>query len=153
MTKRLTVEQKARNAARRKLLQEEKSWEIYKRWQGENIENIRPGQEIRNFSEFRDIYNDLSVGRRLERIKYEVQYQVSYNTYRRLQKRLRETRDKEDVEEILASGEFTRKRSTQELADFIKEDINQFRDRMKLEHPTMTSKDLALLVSEYFFGS
>lgn len=136
----------------RKLANEKRAWAAYKKWQGENIETIRPGQEIRNFEEFRAIYNDASVGRRIDRIKYEVQYQMSGKTFARLQKRLRETRG-EEAKEILASGEFTRAKSTQELAEYMQEDIEAFRKRMMEQDPTLSKAQLALLVSEYFFGS
>lgn len=136
----------------RKSANELRAWKVYKKWQGENIESIRPGQEIRSFDEFRAIYNDESVGRRIERIKYEVQYQMSGKTFARLQKRLRETRG-EEAKEILASGEFTRAKSTQELAEYMHEDIEAFRKRMIEQNPTMSKAELALLVSEYFFGS
>lgn len=136
----------------KKSANELRAWKAYKKWQGENIETIRPGQEIRDFDEFRAIYNDESVGRRIERIKYEVQYQVSGKTFARLQKRLRETRG-EEAKEILASGEFNRAKSTQELAAYMQEDIEAFRKRMREENPSMSAHELALLVSEYFFGS
>lgn len=136
----------------KKSANELRAWKAYKKWQGENIESIRPGQEIRSFDEFKAIYNDYSVGRRIERIKYEVQYQVSGRTFARLQKRLRETQG-EAAKEILASGEFTRAKSTHELAAFMTEDINEFRKRMQEADPTLSSSQLALLVSEYFFGS
>ena len=136
----------------KKSANELRAWKAYKKWQGENIESIRPGQEIRSFDEFRAIYNDDSVGRRIERIKYEVQYQVSGKTFARLQKRLRETQG-ENAKEILASGEFNRAKSTQELAAYMQDDIETFRKNMRAEHPDMTAHELALLVSEYFFGS
>ena len=87
MSKRLTAETKAKNKQARMRAQERKSWNLYKKWQGENIASIRPGQEIRTFDEFRAIYNDESVGRRIAKIKYEVQYQVSGKTFRTLKKR------------------------------------------------------------------
>lgn len=130
-----------------KLKNEKKAWDKYKKWQGDNLDKIRPGQEIRNFDEFQAIYNDYSINRQISRIKYEVQYQMSNKTYRTLRKRYKDTFGK------TAPKEFSRQRSTQELAEYLKNDIDIFKQNLTLSDPTLTGKEIALLISEYFFGS
>ena len=132
----------------RKLTQERKSWDIYRKWQGEHIAEIRPGQEIRSFDEFQAIYNDLSVNRDLRVIKNEVRYQMSGKTYQALRKRFKEAFPEKPV-----PSDFARSSSTQELAEYLRDDIDTFRAKMKNLYPEMSSKELALEVSRYFFGS
>lgn len=133
---------------RRRLTQERKSWDIYRKWQGEHIAEIRPGQEIRSFDEFQAIYNDLSVNRDLRVIKNEVRYQMSGKTYQALRKRFKEAFPEKHV-----PSDFARSSSTQELAEYLRDDIDTFRAKMKNLYPEMSSKELALEVSRYFFGS
>lgn len=152
MSKRLTEEQKAANKAARMLKQEKKSWAIYKRWQGENIGQIRAGQEIRSFKEFQTIYNDESVKRDLRVIKNEVRYLTDYNTYRRARKAYREQmRDVEGWE--FDESEFNRQMSTRELAALIQTSIEEFREKRLQDDPNMIKAQLAKEVSAYFFGS
>ena len=145
-------ETKAKNQQKRLRAQERKSWNIYKKWQGENIEKIRPGQEIRTLEEFRAIYNDESVGRRIAKIKYEVQYQVSGKTFRTLKKRyMQEMEDEEGWS--FDPTMFNRAMSTQELAAQIQDSIYAYRDQLLADDPSMSKKELRLKVSQYFFGS
>ena len=140
----------------RRLTQERKSWDIYRKWQGEHIAEIRPGQEIRSFDEFQAIYNDLSVNRNLRVIKNEVRYQMSGKTYKALRKRFKEAFPKKPVPykaETPGFADFARSSSTQELAEYLRDDIDTFRAKMKNLYPEMSSKELALEVSRYFFGS
>ena len=152
MSKRLTAETKAKNKQARMRAQERKSWNLYKKWQGENIASIRPGQEIRTFDEFKAIYTDESVGRRLAKIKYEVQYQVSGKTFRTLKKRyMQEMEDEEGWS--FDPTMFNRAMSTQELAAQIQDSIYAYRDQLLADDPSMSKKELRLKVSQYFFGS
>lgn len=132
----------------RRLTQEHKSWDIYRKWQGEHIAEIRPGQEIRSFIEFQDIYNSGSVNRDLRVIKNEVRYQMSGKTYQALRKRFKEAFPKKSI-----PSDFARSSSTQELAEYLRDDIDTFRAKMQSIYPEMNSKELALEVSRYFFGS
>lgn len=129
-----------------------KSWQIYSEWQAQNLDKIIDGQEIYSFDEFQYIYE--GMGRRLSNIKTAVQYQTSYKTFNALKRARKES--------LIKSGEknpkidlatFNRQMSTMELAEFIKDDINEFKRNYRKLNPGASSKQIALAVSQYFFGS
>ena len=43
--------------------------------------------------------------------------------------------------------------STKELAKYIQDEIEEYRLKLKEQNPNMSKKDIALAVSNYFFGS
>lgn len=133
---------------RRKLKQEHKSWQIYKKWQKEHVNEIREGQLITSLREFQMIYNDPDIGRRIKKIQDEVRYQMSYKTFNALKKSYLMFND-----EPLDSSQFNRAMSTKELAKYIQDEIEEYRLKLKEQNPNMSKKDIALAVSNYFFGS
>ena len=124
------------------------AWQKYKSWQKANPNKIREGQEIYTLGEFKEIYEQ--AGRRLNKVKNEVQYQTSYKTFRKIAKAYREKFGKEKGFKPL-EGDVARKLNTRELADLIKDDITTFRQKLLAEG--LSKKDIRLAVSEYFFGS
>ena len=124
------------------------AWQKYKAWQKANPNKIREGQEIYTLGEFKEIYEQ--AGRRLNKVKNEVQYQTSYKTFRKIAKAYREKFGKEKGFKPL-EGDVARKLNTRELADLIKDDIKTFRQKLLAEG--LSKKDVRLAVSEYFFGS
>ena len=124
------------------------AWQKYKARQKANPNKIREGQEIYTLGEFKEIYEQ--AGRRLNKVKNEVQYQTSYKTFRKIAKAYREKFGKEKGFKPL-EGDVARKLNTRELADLIKDDITTFRQKLLAEG--LSKKDIRLAVSEYFFGS
>lgn len=133
---------------KRKTRETHDAWQKYKAWQKANPKKIREGQEIYTLGEFKEIYEQ--AGRRLNKVKNEVQYQTSYKTFRKIAKAYREKFGKEKGFKPL-EGEVARKLNTRELADLIKDDITTFRQKLLAEG--LSKKDVRLAVSEYFFGS
>lgn len=129
---------------------EHKAWQIYKSWQKKNAVKIREGQEIVSLGEFKVIYN--SMGRRIEKIKSFVQFQVKDTTFKAFNAKYKSITGKQ----LPTSA---RKKSTQELADTITDAINKFRDEridyylLQGEPLNVAQKKARLDVSEYFFGS
>lgn len=124
------------------------AWQMYKAWQKANPNKIREGQEIYTLGEFKEIYEQ--AGRRLNKVKNEVQYQTSYKAFRKIAKAYRAKFGKEEGFKPL-EGDVVRKLNTRELADLIKDDITTFRQKLLAEG--LSKKDVRLAVSEYFFGS
>ena len=124
------------------------AWQKYKAWQKANPNKIREGQEIYTLGEFKEIYEQ--AGRRINKVKNEVQYQTSYKTFRKIAKAYREKFGKEKGFKPL-EGDVARKLNTRELADLIKDDITTVRQKLLAEG--LSKKDIRLAVSEYFFGS
>ena len=129
---------------------EHKAWQIYKSWQKKNAVKIREGQEIVSLGEFKTIYN--SMGRRIEKIKSFVQFQVKDTTFKAFNTKYKLITGKQ----LPTSA---RKKSTQELADTIKDAINEFRNERidyyiaQGDPLNVAQKKARLAVSEYFFGS
>ena len=129
---------------------EHKAWQIYKSWQKKNAVKIREGQEIVSLGEFKTIYN--SMGRRIEKIKSFVQFQVKDTTFKAFNTKYKSITGKQ----LPTSA---RKKSTQELADTIKDAINEFRNERtdyyiaQGDPLNVAQKKARLAVSEYFFGS
>ena len=129
---------------------EHKAWKIYKSWQKKNAAKIREGQEIVSLGEFKTIYN--SMGRRIEKIKSFVQFQVKDTTFKAFNTKYKSITGKQ----LPTSA---RKKSTQELADTITDAINEFREErinyyLDQGDPfNVAQKKARLAVSEYFFGS
>ena len=129
---------------------EHKAWQIYKSWQKKNAVKIREGQEIVSLGEFKTIYN--SMGRRIEKIKSFVQFQVKDTTFNAFNTKYKSITGKQ----LRTSA---RKKSTQELADTITDAINEFRNERtnyylaQGDPLNVAQKKARLAVSEYFFGS
>ena len=129
---------------------EHKAWKIYKSWQKKNAAKIREGQEIVSLGEFKTIYN--SMGRRIEKIKSFVQFQVKDTTFKAFNTKYKSITGKQ----LPTSA---RKKSTQELADTITDAINKFREERidyyidQGDPYNVALKKARLAVSEYFFGS
>lgn len=129
---------------------EHKAWQIYKSWQKKNASKIREGQEIVSLGEFKVIYN--SMGRRIEKIKSFVQFQVKDTTFKAFNTKYKSITGKQ----LPTSA---RKKSTQELADTITDAINEFREERtnyyldQGDPLNVAQKKARLAVSEYFFGS
>ena len=129
---------------------EHKAWQIYKSWQKKNAVKIREGQEIVSLGEFKVIYN--SMGRRIEKIKSFVQFQVKDTTFKAFNAKYKSITGKQ----LPTSA---RKKSTQELADTITNAINEFREERinyyldQGDPLNVAQKKARLAVSEYFFGS
>lgn len=129
---------------------EHKAWKIYKSWQKKNAVKIREGQEIVSLGEFKTIYN--SMGRRIEKIKSFVQFQVKDTTFKAFNTKYKSITGKQ----LPTSA---RKKSTQELADTITDAINEYRNEridyylMQGDPLNVAQKKARLAVSEYFFGS
>lgn len=134
----------------KKVAAEHKAWQIYKSWQKKNASKILEGQEITSLGEFKQVYN--SVGRRIEKIKSLVQFQVKDTTYKAFNTKYKSITGKQ----LPTSA---RKKSTQELADTITDVINKFREErinyyLDQDDPlNVAQKKARLAVSEYFFGS
>ncbi len=129
---------------------EHKAWQIYKSWQKKNAAKVREGQEIVSLGEFKVIYN--SMGRRIEKIKSFVQFQVKDTTFKAFN-----TKYKSITGKLLPTS--ARRKSTQELADTITDAINKFRNERidyyiaQGDPLNVAQKKARLAVSEYFFGS
>ena len=119
-----------------------KAWKEWQKWQNRNSENIREGQTINKFYEFRDIYEQ--SGYDLDKIKYEVQYQMSQKTYNALNKIYKKNTGSDLPKSVL-------KQNTHDVAKLIQQDINDY--RMQLMQEGKSPSEIALMVSEYFFGS
>ena len=134
----------------KKVAAEHKAWQIYKSWQKKNASKVRDGQEIVSLSEFKTVYN--SMGRRIEKVKASVQFQVTDTTFKAFNAKYKSITGKK-------LPTLARKKSTQELADTITDAINEFRNEridyylMKGEPLNVAQKKARLDVSEYFFGS
>ena len=134
----------------KKIAAEHKAWQIYKAWQKKNADKIREGQEIVSLGEFKVIYN--SMGRRIAKIKSFVQFQVKDTTFKAFNTRYKSITGKQ----LPTSA---RRKSTQELADTIKDAINEFREERidyyidQGDPYNVALKKARLAVSEYFFGS
>lgn len=129
---------------------EHKAWQIYKSWQKKNAVKIREGQEIVSLGEFKVIYN--SMGRRIEKIKSFVQFQVKDTTFKAFNTKYKSITGKQ----LPTSA---RRKSTQQLADTITDAINEFRNERtdyyldKGDPLNVALKKARLDVSEYYFGS
>ena len=129
---------------------EHKAWQIYKSWQKKNAVKIREGQEIVSLGEFKVIYN--SMGRRIEKIKSFVQFQVKDTTFKAFNTKYKSITGKQ----LPTSA---RRKSTQQLADTITDAINEFRNERtdyyiaQGDPLNVAQKKARLDVSEYYFGS
>lgn len=134
----------------KKVAAEHKAWQIYKSWQKKNAVKVRDGQEIVSLSEFKTVYN--SMGRRIEKVKASVQFQVTATTFKAFNIKYKSITGKQ----LPTSA---RKKSTQELADTITDSINEFRNERinyyiaQGDPLNVAQKKARLAVSEYFFGS
>lgn len=134
----------------KKVAAEHKAWQIYKSWQKKNAVKVIDGQEIVSLSEFKTVYN--SMGRRIEKVKAAVQFQVTATTFKAFNTKYKSITGKQ----LPTSA---RKKSTQELADTIIDAINEFRNEhiyyyiAQGDPLNVAQKKARLAVSEYFFGS
>ena len=129
------------------------AWQQYKAWQKANPNKIREGQEIYTLGEFKEIYEQ--AGRRLNKVKNEVQYQTKYKTFRKIAKAYRAQYKAEhgNLKGFVAlEAETARKKSTRELAELIKDDIKAFYAEEKRLNGN-NAHDAKIAVSHYFFGS
>lgn len=126
----------------RKLKAEHKAWQKYKKWQKQNADKIREGQEITSLGEFKIIYNE--AGRKISVIKSEVQFQTSLETYRAFNEQYKKIKGKK-----LSTS--ARKLNTHDLADMLLDDIYAFKEEEMKKGAT--KKEANLAVSTYFFGS
>lgn len=123
-------------------LKEIKSWQQQKIWQGQNISKIREGQEVTNLEYIRAIRADGSFN--IARFREEQMYQMSKETFKAASK----------ARKILKGKGFSykdRSKSTQELAELMEEDI--YNKRREYENQGYASKQINLMISEFFFGS
>lgn len=129
-------------------------WKDYKKWQKANAGAIREGQEITSLWEFGEIYRE--SGMNVQAVKDAVRYQMSRNTWKSVDMR---------VKELTGKHIATQKRgiSTRDAAALINDQIKAFISDMEAEDEealrkgeikrARTSKEKALAVSAYFFGS
>ena len=135
---------------RKELKSEHKAWQIYKKWQKENIKDIREGQTITSLGEFQEIYRQ--AGRRIQVIKNEVRFETSAKTYKAFASAYKERFG-------TPLPRTSRKLSTRDLAKMLNEEIKGFssgeKARLTAEGYSLTeAKRLAkLAVSRYYFGS
>ena len=129
-------------------------WKDYKKWQKANAGAIREGQEITILWEFGEIYRE--SGMNVQAVKDAVRYQMSRATWKTVDTR---------VKELTGKHIATQKRgiSTRDAAALINDQIKAFISDMEAEDEealrrgeikrARTSKEKALAVSAYFFGS
>lgn len=135
---------------RKDLKLEHKAWQIYKKWQKENIKDIREGQTITSLGEFQEIYRQ--AGRRIQVIKNEVRFETSAKTYKAFASAYKERFG-------TPLPRTSRKLSTRDLAKMLNEEIKGFssgeKSRLIAEGYSLNeAKRLArLAVSRYYFGS
>lgn len=121
------------------------AWQKYKKWQKDNAELIREGQEINSLREFKLIYNE--AGRRISLIKKEVTFQTSFKSYMSFRRAYEEKFE----EKLPFSKREARKMSTRELAALLNDEIKDYYNR-QIE-AGLSPKKAKLAVSQYFFGS
>lgn len=121
-----------------------RAWKIYKKWQKDNIESIREGQTITSLSEFSEIYKNPLIGHKIQRIKQQVLYSTDYQTFMAFKSTYKQL-----MGESLPYS--ARKLSTRQLAEMLRPEIDRYRDA--LTGRGLSSKEITLSVSEYFFGS
>lgn len=128
-----------------KIKAEHKAWQVYKKWQKQSGSKIRPGQEIKTLGEFKLIYNE--ANRRIATIKYEVTHQAPAKTLRAFRKAYREALPGQKLPKNFSQM------STREMADVLHDDIAEYKRKLKEQNPEISSRQLTLAVSAYFFGS
>ena len=121
-----------------------RAWKIYKKWQKDNIESIREGQTITSLSEFSEIYKNPLIGHKIQRIKQQVLYSTDYQTFMAFKSTYKQL-----MGESLPYS--ARKLSTRQLAEMLRPEIDRY--RAALTGRGLSSKEITLAVSEYFFGS
>ena len=121
-----------------------RAWKIYKKWQKDNIESIREGQTITSLSEFSEIYKNPLIGHKIQRIKQQVLYSTDYQTFMAFKSTYKQL-----MGESLPYS--ARKLSTRQLAEMLRPEIDRY--RVDLAGRDLSSKEITVAVSEYFFGS
>lgn len=121
-----------------------RAWQKYKAWQKANPGKIREGQEIHSLYEFKEIYQNPDIGHRIRKIKQQVMYSTDYQTFMAYKKTYKEL--KGETLEYSA-----RKLDTRQLAERLRPEIEEY--RKGLADSGKSNKEIAVAVSNYFFGS
>lgn len=124
----------------------QKKWREFTRWEHINKDRIREGQYISDYDEFKELLNDGYISGNTDKIKEEQLYQTSKKTFKAWKKAYSFYMD-EDLDE----KKVTRAMSTQELAEILKLEIEDY--KTDLIKSGKTKKEARLAVSQFFFGS
>lgn len=124
----------------------QKKWKEFTRWEHINKNRIREGQYISDYDEFKELLNDGYISGNIDKIKEEQLYQTSKKTFKAWKKAYSFYMD-----EPLDEKKISRAMSTQELAEILKSDIEQY--KTDLINSGKTKKEARLAVSQFFFGS
>ena len=120
------------------------AWKKYKAWQKANPGKIREGQEITSLYEFKEIYQNPDIGHRIRKIKQQVMYSTDYQTFMAYKKTYKQL-----TGEALEYS--ARKLDTRQLAERLRPEIEEY--RRGLADSGKSNKEIAVAVSNYFFGS
>lgn len=121
-----------------------RAWQKYKAWQKANPGKIREGQEIHSLYEFKEIYQNPDIGHRIRKIKQQVMYSTDYQTFMAYKKTYKQLTGE--------SLEYSaRKLDTRQLAERLRPEIEEY--RRGLSDSGKSNKEIAVAVSNYFFGS
>lgn len=121
-----------------------RAWQKYKAWQKANPGKIREGQEIHSLYEFKEIYQNPDIGHRIRKIKQQVMYSTDYQTFMAYKKTYKQLTGE--------SLEYSaRKLDTRQLAERLRPEIEEY--RRGLSASGKSNKEIAVAVSNYFFGS
>ena len=121
-----------------------RAWQKYKAWQKANPGKIREGQEIHSLYEFKEIYQNPDIGHRIRKIKQQVMYSTDYQTFMSYKKTYKQL-----TGETLEYS--ARKLDTRQLAERLRPEIEEY--RRGLSDSGKSNKEIAVAVSNYFFGS
>lgn len=121
-----------------------RAWQKYKAWQKANPGKIREGQEIHSLYEFKEIYQNPDIGHRIRKIKQQVMYSTDYQTFMSYKKTYKQL-----TGETLEYS--ARKLNTRQLAERLRPEIEEY--RRGLSDSGKSNKEIAVAVSNYFFGS
>ena len=121
-----------------------RAWQKYKAWQKANPGKIREGQEIHSLYEFKEIYQNPDINHRISKIKQQVMYSTDYKTFMAYKKTYKQL-----TGETLEYS--ARKLDTRQLAERLRPEIEEY--RRGLSDSGKSNKEIAVAVSNYFFGS
>ena len=121
-----------------------RAWQKYKAWQKANPGKIREGQEITSLYEFKEVYQNPDIGHRIRKIKQQVMYSTDYQTFMSYKKTYKQL-----TGETLEYS--ARKLNTRQLAERLRPEIEEY--RRGLSDSGKSNKEIAVAVSNYFFGS
>lgn len=136
---------------------EHDAWKKYKKWQKENKDKIREGQEIHSLGEFQEIYRQ--AGRRITVIKDEVQFLVRKKTFKAFEEQYEKATGEKLNKTYKGHKSLRRTKNTQELAEMLLNEIKDYREAKLDEAKAQglsedeAKKKANLAVSAYFFGS